>query len=104
MIDLDDLMLRRAEEQMARGSWRHVPRSEMGAPPVQECVVCTAEVHPRNRSRHGRYVCGPCGEAGWRSPPCRGCDGPTHKRDFGGHSTRTYGFCGECRARMRREM
>ena len=99
-MNLERLMVIRAEQQMKSALWRISDYGEerVKVPPEPGgCMRCHAPVHHRKAG-----MCHACGKAGWRPAPCPQCGGFTHKRDRSGKRTNLYGWCGECR-RIERE-
>lgn len=105
-LDLELLAVRRAQEQLDEGSWRHRDRDEPTVvPEVRRCPVCDAVIPPRGRNKGmtGR-ICHDCSVKGWRPAPCASCGGPTRTTDRNNQLKRQgmWGVCGKCRAEIRR--
>ena len=98
-MNLERLMVIRAEQQMHSTVWRLNDAGEerVKVPPEPGgCMRCHAPVHHRKAR-----MCHACGQAGWRPAPCPQCGGFTHKRDRSGKHTSFWGWCGDCRRRER---
>lgn len=107
MIDIERVILMRAEEQMAC-SFHNLDRGEDQEPAGPECCeVCSKPVEAR-RNTGGRplpnraRICKACHSYGYRGRRCE-CGKPLHRRDYSTNdkSLRRPSMCGVCRKAAR---